>query len=165
MPLPFEPEHHVKAVARFDAALDTEPYVAGQEPRPGVQRRHVFDFEDGLRLLISREQYPVPPGKPPVAGIHLSVSLNEDSTNPIAREIENAIETDRFPGVPAHNVATSVLGHAAVARFRMLCGYNRKLRSRQVSPSGVIHYSIPLGAWGTFMREKTRILTDQEKTT
>jgi hypothetical protein len=151
--LEFEPEAINEAAARFAAAIDTEPYVAGEEPRPGTQRRHVFDFPDGLRLIVSRDQYPAPLGKRPMVGIHMSASMHDGQ--PLAKEIAQAITEDRYPGVSAPYVATKLIDMAAVQRFRAMCGYDKKLRPKQVSPSGVLHYSIPLGEWGAFMREKT----------
>jgi len=56
--LPFVPEPLSKLRSRYQAALIKvfdcrcgTPY-----PRPGQLRGHVFDFEDGMRLVISRER-------------------------------------------------------------------------------------------------------------
>lgn len=59
VPLPFEPETEDQVLQRFPQALF--PFVAmgevlaGQLPRPGAQRRHVFDFQDGMRMIASTD--------------------------------------------------------------------------------------------------------------
>jgi len=53
--IPYESESTESLKARVAEALK-EPYIVGERPRPGEQRKHVFDFEDGLRLIVSREQ-------------------------------------------------------------------------------------------------------------
>lgn len=55
--LPFEPEDRERLEARFSLALtpvyDVSNCVAGVGPFPGLLRRHVFDFENGLRMIVS----------------------------------------------------------------------------------------------------------------
>jgi hypothetical protein len=73
--LPFLPEPEAQLKARYAAALDPvyDPHevIDGKVKRPGQQRKHVFDTEDGYRLIISRERLK---GAPPV--LHISVSLD-----------------------------------------------------------------------------------------
>lgn len=76
MALPFQPESIDQLRARFDAALETvfdyrdcDPNEANrvgpsfferpelQGRRPGAQRKHVFDYPDGFRLIISRDDW------------------------------------------------------------------------------------------------------------
>jgi hypothetical protein len=58
-PLPFQPEPFAQLCERWPAALNPVyelPLVeAGQQPVPATRRRHVFDFEDGTRLIASVE--------------------------------------------------------------------------------------------------------------
>ena len=58
--LPFEPESIESLKARYPEAMkDTyDPNDIKDDPTqsPGKQRKHVFDFEDGLRLIASRDQ-------------------------------------------------------------------------------------------------------------
>jgi hypothetical protein len=65
--------------ARYAAALvelyDQGAIAQGQQPRPGQQPQHVFDFPDGLRLIVSRERSP--DGQ---TGVHLSGSLIPGTT-------------------------------------------------------------------------------------
>jgi len=58
-PLPFSPQSTKKLIERFPLALEkiwevTEPMLV----RPGQFREYVFDFQSGLRLLISRTRFP-----------------------------------------------------------------------------------------------------------
>lgn len=59
MGLPFKPEPLAAMRARYPEAvkdvMDYESYVLGTIQRPGQSRRHVFDHEDGLRLIFSRD--------------------------------------------------------------------------------------------------------------
>lgn len=75
--LPFEPEPEVELRIRYPAALDPiydpNDVIEHRVKRPGAQRKHVFDTEDGYRLIVSREQLK---GSPVV--LHISVSLNVD---------------------------------------------------------------------------------------
>lgn len=78
--LPFEPQHMNSARNRYAAALDDlydhkDPATFVGVSRPGTQRRHVFDFPDGLRLIVSRERTTL--GE---VFIHLSASWHPGTT-------------------------------------------------------------------------------------
>jgi len=55
--LPHEPETIEQMKARFPAAIaepvDIDEVIEGTAPTPGKDRKHVFDFEDGMRVIIS----------------------------------------------------------------------------------------------------------------
>lgn len=55
--LPFEPEPTIVLKARYSEALkdvyDPKEIAANPELAPSKKRKHVFDFEDGLRLIVS----------------------------------------------------------------------------------------------------------------
>lgn len=57
--LPFEPETEDQIFQRFGPALfpmvPLDDVFAGRLPRPGTQRRHVFDFQDGMRMIASTD--------------------------------------------------------------------------------------------------------------
>ena len=59
MALPFEPELEEGLQARYKDAvaevIDIREIKSGVRATPGKERRHVFDFYDGLRLIVSRE--------------------------------------------------------------------------------------------------------------
>lgn len=54
--LPFQPEPNYKLKQRYPKALE-KIWIAEEfmEDTPGKHREHVFDFEIGLRLIISRD--------------------------------------------------------------------------------------------------------------
>ena len=60
--LPFQPEPVESLRARYPAAvaevIDIESVGLGTQVQPGRQRRHVFDFDRGVRLIVSREFFP-----------------------------------------------------------------------------------------------------------
>ena len=70
---------------RLPAALE-DVYTPGQSPRPGEQRKHVFDLENGVRLIISRDR--LDSGK---AGIHISASAFDGDLELI--DVMDAIES------------------------------------------------------------------------
>lgn len=58
--LPFEPESIEELKARYTDAIQEvfNPIEVAEDPdlSPGKRRKHVFDFEDGLRLIVSVDQ-------------------------------------------------------------------------------------------------------------
>ena len=111
MALAWSPEPLATLQARYTDAV-TEIYghdriVTGWQQRVGAQRKHVFDFEDGLRLIVSRHRFPNHR-----VGIAISGSI-----------------------VPSTEVHTSLLPHGAEAgdqmcrivqeRWRVLSGSTR----------------------------------------
>lgn len=55
--LEYQPEHEADILARLPEAFavlqDSDAIIAGNHPRPGLQRKHVFDFANGIRLIAS----------------------------------------------------------------------------------------------------------------
>lgn len=75
--IPFVPESLEAMKARFPEAIE-HPYDVDEialrvELRPGMDRKHVFDFEDGIRLIISRDYER---GRKPL--LHFSGSVDEN---------------------------------------------------------------------------------------
>jgi hypothetical protein len=56
-PLPFAPEPLDKLKARFTEALtpDYHENAVGTQEIPGLLRKHVFDFENGIRMIVSHD--------------------------------------------------------------------------------------------------------------
>lgn len=76
MGLPFEPKSVESMRARYPEAVKetfTMEMVLGGN-RPGKHRKHVFDFEDGLRVIVSKE--PLLDGN---TALHFSFSFKDDS--------------------------------------------------------------------------------------
>jgi len=82
MGLPFHPEPFDMLKMRFIGAMEpvyeVDRILAG-EARPGTQRKHVFDFDDGMRMVVSRERA----GDEVV--LHVSVSFTGDAV--VGREL------------------------------------------------------------------------------
>jgi len=84
-PLPINPQPIEVLKQRFSDAVknsyDVLKVAENSESRPGQKPEHIFDFQDGIRLIISRdrykekevlhfsasvfEAYPIEPGLPP----------------------------------------------------------------------------------------------------
>lgn len=59
MSIPFIPEPLEQLKSRFPKALEKVWKVTDPMPdRPGLHREHLFDFESGLRLLVSKDKLP-----------------------------------------------------------------------------------------------------------
>jgi len=73
----FVPEPNDRLIARFQQALeptyDAMQIAEGKVDRPGQQRKHVFDFEDGVRCVVSHE---VHEGR---KVLHMAFSLSANS--------------------------------------------------------------------------------------
>jgi len=82
--LSFQPEPEVVLKARYKDALvevwDLEEMKVDPDKRPGNLRKHVFDFYDGLRLIISRDR----DGKDIYT--HYSASMSSTSEPPDIRQ-------------------------------------------------------------------------------
>lgn len=81
--IPFEPESIESAKKRIDAALVDVFDMAAiarmpESQRPGMDRKHVFDFEDGIRLLVSRDRMP---GGEVI--VHISASFDKELSGPL----------------------------------------------------------------------------------
>lgn len=78
MGLPFEPETDQALAQRFIAALapdyDVTEVAAHPEGSPGKFRKHVFDFNDGIRMIASIDRWSVGERK-----LHLSFSLEDQA--------------------------------------------------------------------------------------
>lgn len=60
-PLPINPQPLATLKQRFaDAVKDVynvETIAANPGDRPGQKEQHIFDFEDGIRLIVSRDRF------------------------------------------------------------------------------------------------------------
>jgi hypothetical protein len=128
----FAPESEDRLRSRYAEAIrpvfDPESMALGVQERPGETRRNVFDFEDGLRLIISRDAIPRPT-------LHLSASIypNTAAYQLLAHQVWRyglAKAMDAFRG-------------EAEARFRAVSGETRPLVYLGIfSDKGVPHWVI-----------------------
>jgi hypothetical protein len=80
VPMPYEPEPDDQLKARFEAALtphyDIAKVADGTMPFPGALRQHVFDFMDGVRVIVSVDYDEYSAGSVSIGGtehvLHLS---------------------------------------------------------------------------------------------
>ena len=123
-PLPFQPEPLERLQARFSAAIATEwdaddltrKRLANPDhpDRPGQCRTHVFDTEDGYRLIISRE-------RSQSEGLYLHVSASCENLMP---------RTHLFTG------AAFRLGAIALKTFHII--------RTAISTGGTVHFVLKL---------------------
>lgn len=95
--LPFEPEKLESMRARLPQALSVvynyEIIESGGQ-RPGEQRQHVFDFEDGIRCILSVDE-----GQQTPRHLHMSFSLHDYNWMTVAQFMHrmNVIPTEFWP--------------------------------------------------------------------
>lgn len=119
MGLPFQPEPVDQLTARFNKALDRVVDVCQMgKKRPGMDRTHVFDFEDGLRMIISIDDYL------DEKFLHLSGSLHKESDNPLTQI----------------NILQMMAAKMTLLNGKPFSG----IGSTTISASGVVHLVIPL---------------------
>jgi hypothetical protein len=118
--LPFEPQPENVLKARYPDAvketIDIEKIDKGEIERPGLNREHVFDFFDGLRLVISRDKM----GLNTV--LHVSASMYPTNTFQSAPEFVDFI-IEHFSELRGEPVMGSV--------------------SFMITDKGIIHLTIP----------------------
>lgn len=112
--LAFEPEPLSSLKKRFpDCLVKVWDVLNNPEDRPGLHRTYVFDFENGLRLLISKSKF-----NEDTVGIHVSASweVNEPET------FDHA--------------------HGMVSKHYILLGGKGILKFLGISPLGIPHWLV-----------------------
>ena len=129
--VPWRPEALSVLQSRYAAAIaniyDIEAIDAGHQPRPSNQPQHVFDWADGLRLIVSRDRFP--DGR---TAIHVSGSLLSGS--PLNERLIGQ-------GTDPLKASSAIIWE----RWQDLAQSKRDLEEVRVSPGGVPH----LIAWDT----------------
>lgn len=134
--LPTIPESIEALRARYHEALAPTYLIvderSGEWHGIGQKRKHVFDFDDGLRLIISRERGAIPALPAHQVIIHVSASF--DLGSPYIKKITDQVfslkEMNRF----------------VQRRFRELSADTRELVPWALTiPKGVPHYIIKEG--------------------
>jgi len=88
--LPFEPQEMKTMMARYHEAVketnDVELIAAGKAPVPSKDRKHVFDFPDGLRVIVSVDKVGVD------LRLHVSCSGNDEYVKDSGVEISKNLD-------------------------------------------------------------------------
>lgn len=125
--LPFERESIESMAARYPQAIeeicDVESAKLGVGWMPGGRRANVFDFEDGMRMIVSRDESAEFGIK-----IHFSASANPESV--FYADIANGL-VDRQQYL-----------NLCVERFRAISGCDRIIRLGYVSEGGIPHFVV-----------------------
>lgn len=129
--IPYDPELVQVMRKRLPRAVDRtfDPVVLKADPSktPGKSRRHVFDFTDGMRLIVSNE-----------LGIGLHVSASFIPNTPLERRLKKAL---RAAGPEA---ACDRMRREGEDAFRRLAGPTTVLESLGFSDEkGVAHWRAP----------------------
>ena len=84
----FAPEDFPTLQSRLTAALlpvyDVDAIERGEVPAPATQRAHVFDFRDGLRLIVSTDQEET-------RGVYTHLSASYWPGTPLERQVLTAM--------------------------------------------------------------------------
>lgn len=133
--LPFTPQPEEILRLRLPEALKVvhDPL---KNFRVGVDPRYVFDFENGLRLIVSVDLL-FPPSPP---SVHFSASVETDTELfKQARDVVNG--TNR-------SAAMRMLRDVAETRFCSMTGYVGRLFFIGFTPDGLVpHWHIPMPDW------------------
>lgn len=140
--LPFEPEPLSSLQARYSAALErvwpipilAAAHARGEDTdRPGLHRCYVFDFEDGLRLIVSREMM-----TNETTVVHFSASLNRGD-NELTR-----IGTKKAQEGWARGEFLQWFKRLSVNAFRELSGEKRvpKFEGLSAPPAEIPHWTL-----------------------
>jgi hypothetical protein len=80
-PPPFQPENLDAMRARWAYALspvyDFKKCISGEQTPPGLERKHLFDFEDGVRMIVSLENN-LPTNEQVMSSLHISFGIHKD---------------------------------------------------------------------------------------
>jgi hypothetical protein len=115
--------------ARYPLAVadvfDLESVELGNACRPSELRRCVFDSEDGLRLVVSREA-----GLGLAEHLHVSASLDSDC--------------ELFADARSGKLGPASFVKLALDRFHAISGDETPLEFWGLSPRGIPHWSRPM---------------------
>jgi len=133
-PIEYSPEPLTALRARYPRALeflyDCAAVRDGGAITPGEVAANVFDFDDGLRLIVSRER--LPEG---VETVHLSASIRPGSR--MAAEVERQVARRD----PEHVASAHKRWAAGIPeRFRQLAGDGFRLLFVGFSDKAVPHW-------------------------
>jgi len=99
MPLPFIPEPLEQLKFRYPKCLEKVWKVTEyMQDRPGLYRENIFDFESGLRLLISKSNFP--------HGIQVHVSASWEWNLPTSLKLANQLVVNAYKSLGGNGILT-----------------------------------------------------------
>ena len=132
--VPIKPEPVEALRARYAeavaAVVDEESIRLGLAVPPSSKRQHVFDFEDGVRLIVSQD-------KPGI--LHISASV-EAGTQTFAEGCAIIERSHAHDITGAAIVAAALLTTRAISHFREISGDPRPLRFVWLTRGGILHW-------------------------
>lgn len=120
--IPFKPESLLQLQARYKAAIQKTWDIANADEttRPGNQRAHVFDCNDGIRIIISKDR--------------------DHITNKYYLHFSCSIDEKTFTGIMNKKLIDKF-----VERFNEISGRNEKFPVVTFfTPKGIPHWLIPI---------------------
>lgn len=126
--LPIVPEADEALRARYAVALQ-RTFEPCPSPRPAELREHVFDFNDGIRFVVSRDLV----SDPKFTGVYLHVSASLVPKS----EVYNHLLKQKH-GTPG--AAVDAFRRMAEARFRLLSDREMPAMFGGVTEGGVLHW-------------------------
>lgn len=124
--LPFTPQSEKILKNRFHLAIKNVYDVMSDKLRPGINPDCVFDFSDGLRMIISKDKVY------DEVYIHITASFNPlDWKDDFYTKLKTICEED------GEEAAQKEFKRVVEKRFRMLSGYERKIEFVGLSPGKI----------------------------
>ena len=136
--LEYHPEKSRDLRARFPQALT--PICREGGYLPDKDPKHIFDYEDGIRLIISQDECADGDG----TFIHLSISVDPDSL--VAERYAGMVESVGQSCAPVSPVMEQMI-RDGVQRFSRLSGYCGDVHVVMVSARGVPHLAVKSADW------------------
>ncbi len=137
--IPFQPETIDEVKRRYPSAVrdvyDTKQIHLGHQERPSNQRKHVFDFFDGMRLIISHETGEIKPSDCDEF-VHVSASFEEKSL--IASKLRH------LAGIKGKRIVQIKFCDMAKKRFQCISGESCSLVPAGVSKENIPHWYLPI---------------------
>lgn len=120
-------EAEVQFAAAVEKLYDAEAIAADlNKPRPGAQPQNVFDLPDGMRMIISREDVPLVPGK---ILVHASSSCWDHKRKP--EGIRNLSDIEIW----------TLRNLNRIGRFDPPITLDSdRMKQRMLTPGGVVHF-------------------------
>ena len=138
--IPHDPERFMALKRRFPKAIEKIHDV-----RTGARAEHIFDFEDGFRLIVSRDAT----GEDPAEIIHFSVSFNPETPayERYRKQFESYVPKSPKQGAEFRKRMVDKLCGEGKGHFRKLSGYRGDILLVSLVEEWVPHFNINTKDW------------------